>query len=72
MKASLVFDTHGARRRYLSVVQVAKMLGVHVHTVRRWIARHKVETVQPFPNCTRIPADEVERLLQASHIERES
>lgn len=68
MKASLVFDSQGARRRYLSVKQVAEMLAVHPCTIERWIRRRKIKAHMPFGNCKRIPADEVDRLLQETTI----
>jgi excisionase family DNA binding protein len=70
MKASLVFDSKGARRRYLSVMQVAQMLNVHISTLRRQIRAGKIEAYQPLPNCTRIPQEEVERLLSTTNMSK--
>jgi excisionase family DNA binding protein len=70
MKSSHVFDSKGQRRRYLSVKQVAQMLNVHVHTLRRYIRAGKIKAYQPLPNCTRIPEEEVERLLSTTNISK--
>lgn len=65
--SSLVFDSKGKPRRYLSVAQVADMLSVSQRTVERWIAKGKIEGRMPFANW-RIPAEEVERLLRQTNI----
>jgi excisionase family DNA binding protein len=68
MKASLVFDSKGARRRYLSITQVAEMLGVSRRTVQRWVYEHKLQAHQTFSNHIRIPEDEVDRMLRTTSI----
>jgi excisionase family DNA binding protein len=68
MKASLVFDSHGKTRRYLSIAQVAQILSVHRRTIERWVREKKIEAHQPFGNCIRIPAEQVERLLENTNI----
>jgi excisionase family DNA binding protein len=72
MKASLVFDSKGKTRRYLSIAKVAEILSVHRRTVERWVRLKQIEAHQPFANCIRIPAEEVERLLSRSNIGKKS
>jgi len=68
MKASLIFNSEGKTRRYLSIAKVAEILCVHRRTVERWVREGKIEAHQPFAQCIRIPAEEVERLLTRTNI----
>ncbi len=49
----------------LSRAEVAEVLGVSVQTVARMIGRGELETVQVGERFVRIPAESLERYLQA-------
>jgi excisionase family DNA binding protein len=48
----------------LTVRMVADMCGVHVLTVRKWIACGVIHAVRVGPRLVRVPKSEVERIIQ--------
>ncbi len=52
------------RRRHLTVEEVAELVNVHPHTVRRWLKDGRIEGTRLGPRAGyRIHEDEVRRVL---------
>jgi excisionase family DNA binding protein len=47
---------------YLMISEVAKELGVHRDTIRRWIHKGFIKATKTFGNHFRISADELEKV----------
>lgn len=43
--------------------EAAKLLGVHIQTIRRWIREDKLSSIKTMGGHSRIPKEEIERLL---------
>lgn len=50
-----------------SVLEAAKALGISVHTVRSWIARHRIGYLK-LGRAVRIPQTEIDRILRESAV----
>ena len=51
-------------QEFISTVDLARIAGVNIGTVRSWIRTGKIQAVQPFPRSGwRIPKGEAERFL---------
>jgi excisionase family DNA binding protein len=61
----LAIDSAGKLRKFYSQQQVADALGLTRQTIRALIQRHELTAVRIANNCLRVPAEEVERFLQA-------
>jgi excisionase family DNA binding protein len=54
-----------AEREYMTVEEVATRLGVHQHTVRRWLRSGQLRGTKLSSRAGyRIPRDEVEKVLE--------
>lgn len=49
----------------LSVEQVAEMIGVHPHTIRRWIDKGELPAIKLSGKCLRIRARALQTFLMA-------
>jgi excisionase family DNA binding protein len=50
--------------KLLTGAQVAEMLGLKPVTIRQWIAKRKLASVKVGDRAVRIPASEVEKLIE--------
>ena len=66
----LATDSQNRLRKFFSQGQVAEALGISKTTVRALIDRHQLTAVVVAGNCVRVPAEEIERYLQARRMGR--
>ncbi len=59
--------TREQKKRLLSIEDVATQLSLKIPTIRLWAAQRKISSVK-LGRRRLIPADEVERLIEASMI----
>ncbi len=52
----------------LTGAQVAEMLGLKPVTIRQWIAKRKLASVKVGDRAVRIPASEVEKIIERGFI----
>jgi excisionase family DNA binding protein len=50
---------------YLPAPEVAKRLGVHRHTLRRWISDGRLPAVRLSANIVRVPADALDEFVRS-------
>lgn len=48
---------------YFRPDEAAKLIGVHVETIRRWIREEKIQTIKTLGGHHRIPRGEILRVL---------
>jgi excisionase family DNA binding protein len=54
--------------KLLTGAQVAEMLGLKPVTIRQWIAKRKLGSVRVGDRAIRIPASEVEKLIERGFV----
>lgn len=61
-----MFDVE--RDKLLTTAQVAERLGLKPVTIRQWIGKRKIGSVKIGDRAVRVPAAEVERIIQRGYV----